>query len=397
MLVVACLCAAHALATTPYPKSHADATRDRVLHDLCGKQIVLLGESPSHGFGRTMRYKSELVQALVDGCHFNAVFFESGVYDFLNIQRELASGHEVTEKAIAAAIGGLWANRDVAPLIPFLTQRVLQGKLVLGGIDDQLGRGTYAQNNMPSDLVQHLEGETKARCLAILQKHTLWQYSQGSPYGPRDKALILGCLDAMEAQLGASEPGEAQFRGAERADIDSLKRSFARDFREDDHSGIDPNVQLFNERDASMYRNFQWLMSRLPAHSKVIVWSATTHIAKNLSEVPGQQGRVPFGSYVARDFERRVFALGFSAYSGTYAMGRQPPKQLTAASGNSLEGRAFVTNPRDTRYYNPNDLRKMGFIAARPLGTDFKTANWTHIFDGILVFREERPPETSKE
>src|SRR5262245_22636935 len=38
----------------------------------------------------------------------------------------------------------------------------------------------------------HLTDEEKSRCLAILQRHTLWQYGGDSPYGPKDKALILG-------------------------------------------------------------------------------------------------------------------------------------------------------------------------------------------------------------
>jgi hypothetical protein len=36
----------------------------------------------------------------------NAFFIESGIYDFLNIQRRLKSRQEVTEPMVAAAIGG---------------------------------------------------------------------------------------------------------------------------------------------------------------------------------------------------------------------------------------------------------------------------------------------------
>ena len=38
-----------------------------------------------------------------------------------------------------------------------------------------------------------------------------------------------------------------------------------------------------------MYLNFRWLMARLPAQSKVIVWAATTHVAKELSGVGGAE------------------------------------------------------------------------------------------------------------
>lgn len=161
-----------------------------VVRQMCGKSIALIGESPVHGFGKTLEFKVGLVRQLIEQCHYNAVFFESGIYDFLNIQEQVKSGHDVTGSMIAAAIGGLWANKEVQPLIHFLRERVINGSLFLGGLDDQLGRGTWAQKEMPSALAAYLPGDQKARCLAILQRHTLWQYTDDAPYGPQDKARI---------------------------------------------------------------------------------------------------------------------------------------------------------------------------------------------------------------
>jgi erythromycin esterase-like protein len=135
----------------------------------------------------------------------------------------------------------------------------------------------------------------------------------------------------------------------------------------------------------------------LPAHSKVIVWTATVHAAKNLSGVPGEEKFVPLGSYIRREFKSDAFALGFSAYSGSYALGRQPVRTLAAAPANSLESRAFESGDSDTRYFDSSQIRKLGSIPARPLGPDFKTANWDDILDGLVVFREERPPQVSKQ
>src|SRR5215471_12036339 len=193
---------------------HAAET-GRVVRDLCGKSVAMLGESPLHGFGKTLEFKVELVRRLVNECHFNAFFIESGIYDFLNIQRRLKSGQEVTEPMVAAAIGGLWATREVQPLIPFLLEKAKVGSLVLGGLDDQLGRGSWAQREMPADLAGHLAGEEKSRCLAIFERHMLWQYGSDSPYGPKDKALILGCLERVDG-------GEY-----EAAIVDGMKRLLA--------------------------------------------------------------------------------------------------------------------------------------------------------------------------
>ena len=362
---------------------------DLIVHDLCGKQVALLGESPSHGHGRTMQFKAELVRRLINECHYNAFFIESGIYDFLNLQKKLKSGQGVTEPMVAAAIGGLWAAREVEPLIPFLLENARTGKVVLGGVDDQLGRGTYAQRAMPSDLAEYLRGDAKPQCLAILQKHTRWEYDAKTPYSPNDKTLILGCLDRVEAAISNTQ---SSFRDYDAAMIVSLKRSFARDFPPDVPPGVDPTVQIVNARDESMYLNFRWLQSRLPAHSKVIVWGATTHMAKDLSAVPGLERRVSMGSFIRREFKAESFALGFSAWSGSYGMIRQPVRQLTAAPGNSLEGRAFADRNSETCYFSSSQLRKLGPVPARPLGSEFQTARWDGVLDGILLFHEEHPP-----
>ena len=65
--------------------------------------------------------------------------------------------------------------------------------------------------------------------------------------------------------------------------VASLKREFARDFTQD-LPGVDSDTRLFNARDGSMYQNFGWRVSQLPAGSKVIVWTATTHAAKDCAE-----------------------------------------------------------------------------------------------------------------
>jgi erythromycin esterase-like protein len=366
---------------------------DPVVHALCGKSVALIGESPVHGFGKTLEFKVELVRRLIDECHYNAFFIESGTYDFLNIQIRLKSGQEVTEKMIAAAIGGLWANREVQPLISFLLEGAKAGGIVLGGLDDQLGKGTYAQSEMPSDLVGYLQGEEKARCLAILQRHTLWQYTDDSPYGPKDKALILGCLNSIETGLTKTPSSAAPFREYYSEMVESLKSLFGWDFRQNFPKDVDESILDRNDRDHWMYMNFQWLLSRLPAHSKVIVWAANVHVAKDLSGVPGEETLVPFGFYVRREFKSRAFALGFSAYSGSYAMTGQPVRQLSVAPDDSLEAQALAGRDSDTIYISLKQLRKFGSVAARPLGTSFSTARWDDVLDGLLVFREERAPE----
>lgn len=365
---------------------------DAVVHALCGRSVALLGESPVHGFGKTLEFKARLVRRLIDECHYNVLFVESGAYDYINIRKKLKSGQDVTDSMISAAIGGLWATDELQPLIPFLREKVKAGGITLGGLDDQLGQGSYAQREMPSDLVQYLQGDERSQCLATLQKHMLWQYTNDAPYGPQDKARIVGCLDRIEAHFSQSAESKSPWAEEDRAMIDSLKRNFARDFAGKSAEGVDPQVASMNARDRSMYVNFRWLLSRLPGHSKVIVWAATVHTAKDLGGVSGFDGRVSLATYIKRDFRDRAFSLGFSAYSGSYALVGQPVRQLNAAPDTSLESRLFAKGSSDTVYASLNQLRSFGSVEGRPLGTGFKTARWDKVLDGLVVFHEERPP-----
>jgi len=387
-----CIGARFTLGAPTAGKALAISDADRVVHELCGKSVALLGESPLHGFGRTLEFKVALIPRLVGECHYNAFFIESGTYDFLNIQKRLQSGQEVTESMIASAIGGLWATREVQPLLPFLLDRAKAGRLLLGGLDDQLQRGTYAQSEMPSDLVAYLQNDEKTRCLAILQRHTLWQYTVDSPYSPKDKALILGCLDSIETNLAKAPSSTVPFREYYTAMVKSLKRPFSWDFRHDVPKGVDESILDRNDRDRWMYLNFQWLLSRLPARSKVIVWAANNHVAKDMGAIPTERAVVPFGYYVHREFKSRAFALGFSAYCGSYAMVGQPAQPLSAAPRNSMEAQAFNGRDSDTTFLSSKELRKLGLIPAR-LRSGFTTARWGDVLDGMLIFYEEHPPD----
>ena len=146
-----------------------------------------------------------------------------------------------------------------------------------------------------------------------------------------------------------------------------------------------------------MYLNFRWLISRLPAHSKVIVWGATTHVAKDLGGVPGLERYVSMGSFIHREFKSESFVLGFSAYLGGYGMARQPVRQLVVAPSSSLEGQAFAKSDADTRYLTLSQIRRLGRVGARPLGPEFQTAKWGDVLDGLLIFREEHPPNFGRQ
>lgn len=368
----------------------ASAAIDPAVQAMCSKKIVLIGEPPVHAFGKTLTYKTQLVRRLVSECHFDAVFFESGMYDYLHIEHEQRSGRDVSDAEISAAIGGIWANEEVQSLLPFLRNRANAGSLAIGGFDDQIGAGSYASTGMASDLVQWLQDKEKSRCLAVLQKHLLWQYSD-APYRISDKEKILGCLSEIKSRLPPMQHGISAAEDT-RGMIGSLERNLARDFTEDDFSKREQELKWTNDRDRSMYLNFKWLMNRLPPHSKVIVWAATVHTAKTLRGVPGFDKRIPLGSFVDQDYGQKAFSLGFSSYAGDYSFTHHPVQHLAVAPPYSLEGKIIPQSHSDVVYLSRQQLHKEGAIAARIVGADFAVAHWDKVLDGVVIFRKERPP-----
>ncbi|WP_338270458.1 erythromycin esterase family protein [Corallococcus caeni] len=367
----------------------AETDTDWIVRDLCDKQLALLGEESHHGNARTVAFKVALTRRLVEECHFDAFFIEAGTYDFLHIQALLKAGQPVSEDTVAAAIGGLWATQEMAPLVPFLTARIQAGTLVAGGIDDQIGRGTYAQRQMARELIPFLPGPRQAACGAEIERYMAWGYDETHPYTADTARFILGCWQELEPVLAATPGSQGPLQM-----VRNLERFFTRQVARMSQAPAQAgDWSDYNGRDRSMFMNLDWLLSQSPAPKKAIVWLATIHAAKDLKGVDADVRHViPFGSYVHERFGARSFVLGFSANSGSYSLGSTTRTFVLApATDDSLEGWAFAGHAADTRYLDTRQLQDFGPRVARPLNYTWTTAPWATVLDGLLIFREEAP------
>jgi erythromycin esterase-like protein len=130
-----------------------------VTHDACHRQVVMLGESNTHGDGHTEAFKVALVERLIDECGFDSVFFEASHAEFINLARRFRTNQPVLADQVSAAIGGLWKfDKEFQVLVPFLLAKAQAGKISLGGIDDQLGglEQDYANVEMVTELTGFL-------------------------------------------------------------------------------------------------------------------------------------------------------------------------------------------------------------------------------------------------
>jgi len=388
-LSVLCLILLGGCATVPRPAGHQNSAPaapkrgelDRLVADVCQKQIVLLGEA-THGDGRTIELKARLVRRLIRECGFDSVLFEAGVYDFLQLERAYAAG-TAEAKQLSSAIGAIWSTaREAQPLIAFLHRAASKGRVRIMGIDDQIhSTAWFAQKTLPDLLAAYLSGHRRAECRAAIQRHTDWKYDDATPYTRQRRAALSKCLQDVRAVL-RSLPASPKTEEA-RLMTGNLLRWISRDFGTDRYGS-------FNARDASMFQNVRWHRSRLGPRAKSIIWCATIHAAKTLAGLGRYDRLVPLGQHVHQRYGSRAAAIGFTAYAGA---SRPPGKGtviLTTAPDDALETRAL--KPGQTLHYlEPRALRAQGEISARPIGHRFIVAHWDRVLDGVVVLGRERP------
>jgi erythromycin esterase-like protein len=300
-----------------------------VTRDLCHRQIVMLGESSTHGDGHTEVFKVALVKRLVNECGFTSVYFEASHYEFLHIAARLRAGETVTADEVSAAVGGLWRfDREFQPLALFLAAKA--GLVSLGGIDDQLGQlgQDYANVAMVAELTGLLPLQRAQRCSLALHRRIYSDYTEAEPFAATNQLQIKACLAEVAGSIAAEKTPHPASREERQEMIAAAPRWIGRDFL--------TGPQQIVARDRSMFQNFEWLRRREPKR-KVILWAATVHIARQADPSWGDRTGTNLGSFVHREYGTRAYSLGFAALAGSYRQGREvrlipvpPPDSLEA-------------------------------------------------------------------
>ena len=115
-------------------------------------------------------------------------------------------------------------------------------------------------------------------------------------------------------------------------------------------------------RDESMYRNLMWYLERLPANSRVVIWTATVHAARQR----GSLSEMPLGARIAERWDDRVATVGFTAYAGYTSRAGRPASPIPDAPPESLEARA--TSESAWALLDSEKLRAIGRVSSRLLG-----------------------------
>ena len=378
LLFASFACAADTPDNGPFDKIES-AEIDRLVRDVCRKQIVLLGEDAGHGGGRTFEVKTEIVKRLVSRCGFDAVLFESQFYDMLDVEHAVAE-KTATPVQLAGAIGALWARAEESkPLIDFLYRETMAGRVRIAGIDPQVGgvMGEYSKHRLGAALTGPLADDRRDACRREIDTHNAWRYDDTHPFDDAAQQRLRGCIDDVRAALIAQGVDPISETAA-------MAAAYSRYL--DMALGGDGN-----RRDLGMYENLQWHRGRWPTGTKLIVWCATVHAAKALDGLATDM--TPMGRHVHAAYGKRAAAIGFTALAGRFgnpgAAGE--PNVLQPADATALENLVLARSDAGLRYVDAKRLKRLGTIVSRPINYRKQhAAPWAEVLDGMIVLREER-------
>jgi erythromycin esterase-like protein len=361
---------------------------------VCSRDVVMLGESATHGDGHTEAFKVALVERMVNRCGFDSVIFEASHYEFLEIARKLRQSKAVSEAEVAGAIGGLWKfDEEFKPLVPFLLRKAIAGKISLGGMDDQLGEmgQDYANVVMIANLTMVLPQADGEACGLAMHRRIYSEDAEGDGSATADREKITACLIEIRKSYAADKAADRFDDGSNYKawleKIDAMQRWI--------DWGSLAGAQQMVGRDESMFRNFEWLRREEPRRRKVIVWAATVHVAKKGDPTWGDRTGMNFGSLVQAKYGERAFSVGFAALGGSYRQGREVKEQPVAPL-DSVEARALGESGAEAVFVGPAELLAMGTRPGAIFRHAYEDLRWSQFVDGVVVFRMERPPVSTR-
>jgi erythromycin esterase len=364
-------------------------------------RVVMLGEQ-SHGDGTTFLAKARLVAFLHQEMGFDVLAWESGIWDMAQVWRQVQAGRAV----LPASRGGVFAiwsgSEQVLPTLDYVASTVGTSRpLEMAGFDNQL-TGLLARDSL------HLLADAFARRigspvvddagwaagLATLHDLAAHRYFTETP-GEAEQQNLLRLLGMLREHAAAR--GTADREALHWAQVLESLDAFARNaWAEGGNSN--------NRRDTQMGRNLVWLADTFYPGRKIIVWAASSHIARDVGHLRTLGGNQPYltgwsvhmGAEVYRVLGPQMYAIGFTAAEGKFGPYWEAPATIAAPLPVSLEARfveAGLTNAFLDLRAVPEGGEWLREVYARPFGYGDMRGDWTRVLDG-MIFTHAMTPST---
>ena len=376
--------------------------------------IVMLGEQ-SHGDGTTYLAKSRLVKFLHQEMDFDVLAFESNMYLSRRVNTLLAAG-ETPYDAMTAGIPWTFSKSEqIQDLVSYIGQEFNSSNpLVIAGFDIPL------RNNSNSwDKTVFLNGITTfltsvgldssryddwANFREIIEVTMDSGYANVDPPDSASQLKFTNTIELIQDDLASivsdPNPRETSFW---MQIFENVRVNSERVWNVNYDDWNSTPREILDLRDVRMGENIVWLAKEYFPNRKMIVWAATSHIARDMQAVdifatPEYEGMVQMGDVVWDSLGTQMYAMGFTAYEGTYGAPLLPNfstrvLQLPVPSAiEDLMNRAGFENA----IINFRDLPQSGAwlegaLICRPFGHGNMIGSWTQVMDGIIYTKTMVP------
>lgn len=371
-------------------------------------RVVMLGEL-THGDGTSFEVKVELAKFLHREMGFDALIWESGLYDCAEMDAAIGGTKPIGEVARMGVFSHWSQGKESLPIFEYARQtRKTSRPLVMAGFDLQ-GSGN-ASNSMFPDFLdwfkdsKEFTAEDRAVVDAAFQKARSatnaaeMNEAQMAVYGTA--VYFLRALESNQKGFQEKWGKDWQFRKAVLLSTPQYHRMLQ--MHQEVQEKKRPFAHPYNLREKVNANNLMWLVDNHFKGKKVMVWAHNVHIVQEVPSRPGGYvepvtGEVEStGRLVSLELGNDLYSLGFIANRGNWSWLGNPVIPFRPVEEGSLE--AILHKSKAP--FGFLDLRGLPATHEfrKPLAATIDQQNpltvkrdWGKAFDGFIYIDEMKP------
>lgn len=395
--------------------SENDSLDFSALDNLIGnKEIVIIGEA-GHGDGRSFEVKTKIINHLVNNKGFNTLALEgAGFLDmmiFNNLYHVDTSKYKESMN-LHYAWNQLWSHSKETEGVQKL---ILEGKITAIGIENQGTKSTFYLPNFLRDFLikNNIDRYSNEDWKLINQvNRSILLMDSSETVADEDieycENVLISIMETLKDSFKHKDINDKTFFKSQvliRATENLL--SFYKQFKLNWYTYEGQNKGI-NVRDREMAENLIWYKNNNKS-SKIIVWTANFHAAKDLGDVKYNDQDpelykefVLFGDYISSEYPDNVYSLAISSAEGTAGtIYQKEPIEITLDEA-SIEGLLsenefnYTIIPFDQIIENYPYLKESVFHS-QILAHNSKPGKWFNVFNGLLFIKFNKHATTIEE